>query len=108
MNISYHIYKKYFSVESTSELKKKALAQNPFFESFDAFKTFYNMNTEYFVKLGFIFVDTFTSPLNPVFKRKFDDDGCYILIVNEEFVEEVRQNLIISPQSLPMISKPAL
>lgn len=110
VNISYQIYKDHFSVESTktkSGKLKKATPKNTIFANFEEFQSFYNMNSEYFVKLGNIFVETFTTPLNQIFQRVFTKDN-YIVTVNSEYIDEVRNNLVISPQSLPMICKPGV
>jgi hypothetical protein len=65
----------------------------------------HNLNTEYFIKLGDVFLETFTSQLNPVFTRVFLHDY-YIIKINPEYQNEVMDNLIVSPQSLPMVCPP--
>jgi hypothetical protein len=74
-------------------------------------KTFlikYNLdNKEKVIKLGLIFLDIFTSQIGiEVFERvNFDNEGFKIKI-NPNFLENLQNNLIITPQSLPMIAPP--
>jgi len=75
------------------------------YHSYEYFLASNNFDDPFFIKLGDIFIQTFISPINPIFERLFLND-IYVLRVNEQFKEEILHNLIISPQSLPMVSKP--
>lgn len=103
VNISFHIYKNHFSAKQ--DQKQMQLTPNTLFKTFEAFKTSFKMDNKFFVKLGDIFVETMVSSLNPVFERVFLD-GKYVIRLNNKYFEEVKNSLIVSPQSLPMICKP--
>ncbi len=77
------------------------------FENFEKFSIFYKFDAEFFVKIGNVFIECFTSQLNPVFERVYLNDG-YIIKLNRIYEDEVKDNLIVSPQSLPMVCKPLL
>jgi hypothetical protein len=42
----------------------------------------------------------------PIFDRELDNG--YTIKIHEEYEEKIRENLIINPQSLPMIARPNL
>jgi len=89
-SITKHIYIKNFTKE---------------FQDLDSFIKYHNFDTPAFVRLGHVFIETFTSSLNQVFKRLFVNDS-YIVMLNPEYENEIQDSLIISPQSLPMVCEP--
>lgn len=91
-NIAFNIYKEHF-------------VKNKLYNSFKSFTEDFNMDTIYFLKLGNIFIELFTTQLNPVFVRIFYEDQ-YILRINKDYESELRNNMVIIPQSLPMVAKP--
>lgn len=60
------------------------------------------------LKIGYVFASTFTSPNNNIFENNLNSDQGYQYQINEFYIDSIRENLIISPQSLPMICKPNL
>jgi hypothetical protein len=73
--------------------------------SFEDFSKYYKFDIGFFVKLGDIFINTFTSPLNPIFERVFEND-IYSLKINKEYEYEIMESLVISPKALPMVCEP--
>nr|P33541.2 RecName: Full=Probable DNA-directed RNA polymerase [Neurospora intermedia]CAA36326.1 RNA polymerase [Neurospora intermedia] len=89
-SITRHIYTEYYKDE---------------FMSFDDFSNYNKFDVGFFVKLGDIFINTFTSPLNPIFERVFENE-IYSLKINKEYENEIMESLVISPKALPMVCPP--
>lgn len=53
------------------------------FDSFESFINLHKLDSVFFIKLGDVFVETFTSPLNPVFERFFFNDY-YVIKINPD------------------------
>ena len=69
------------------------------------------MNEVEKVKLGIYFVDIFTSPPQDIFERELDlnyywNNEPSRIVIKEEYFNQIKDNIIISPFSLPMISQP--
>jgi hypothetical protein len=92
-SVSNHIYIKNFTKD---------------FKNYSLFIEHHKLDAKIFFLIGELFITTFTSYLNPIFKREFTDEDHYILKINPEYENAIKDNLIISPQSLPMVCKPLL
>lgn len=105
MSIYKDKYKKSQNADDDDEIELK-------FDSFDDFCNHFFSNKNYneqFIRLGTIFIDIFTTQIGiKIFERKNMNDEGYFLYINPEYVNEIQENLIINPQSLPMICKPNL
>lgn len=79
------------------------------FTSFNAFCINFRIDNNKMIKLGMTFIEAFSSQLsNQIFERFYDEDEGYYIKINKEYIKNIKENLIINPQSLPMISKPTL
>ena len=52
------------------------------------------MDTVYFIKLGSVLIELFTTELNPVFSTDFSE-GKYTLSINKEYENKLHENVII-------------
>lgn len=106
-NIFISIYNNHFkkSINNDKVEERKFESFNDFCNHF---LTTYNHN-EYFIRLGTTFIDIFTTQIGiQVFERRNQNDEGYFISINKEYINEIQNNLIINPQSLPMISQPIL
>ena len=79
------------------------------FNSFTEFCNHFSLDNKIFIKLGSSFIDIYTSQIGvKVFDRKNVNDEGYFLVLNKEYINDIKDNLIINPQALPMISQPNL
>lgn len=105
-NILFSIYKNNF---------KKSVDSAPTASTFDSFNDFCNKflqrwnHNEHFIRLGTTFIDIFTSQIGVhIFERRNINDEGYFLYINKDYIDQIQNNLILNPQSLPMISQPNL
>jgi DNA-dependent RNA polymerase len=111
-NIVFNIYKKRYKKE---EKKSKDLDLELDFPNFNNWKEneFKNMDfNEEVIKIGDFFISILSNLPDNIFERKLSKKrgSKYfenaILTVNEEYLDEIKNNLIINPNTLPMICKP--
>lgn len=77
------------------------------YKHFDDFTTNFNIDKNLTLKLGHTFIELFCTNMNPpIFERELDNG--YIIKIHEQYQEKIRENLIINPQSLPMVARPNL
>lgn len=75
------------------------------FKFFNDFKTHFNVDERMILKIGHIFIDLLCTQLDPpIFEREFC--GGYRIKINGDYKDKILENLIINPQSLPMVCKP--
>lgn len=100
--LAYNIYN-YFLLE-------KGLNKNEL--DFEEFKVLVNLNNiENIIKLGDFFMNIIQSYPHSIFSRKVDASTYYtnkplFLELNDQYIDDIRQNFIIDPASLPMICIP--
>jgi hypothetical protein len=70
-------------------------------------------NIEDQINFGSYFIEIFSEYPNKVFERKYKDNYNYdsdfdtaILVINDEYYDIIKNNIIVQPTSLPMICKP--
>nr|YP_009486058.1 hypothetical protein [Cantharellus appalachiensis]AWA82119.1 hypothetical protein [Cantharellus appalachiensis] len=98
------------------DLKKEQDKENKGnFLSIDDFYSSRKINNIIIIKLGDYFISLFTHDFSGkhqnIFERdispgSYYDNSGYILKLNSEFVDDVKNNIIIKPSSLPMLCKP--
>lgn len=79
--------------------------------SFDEYKENLSVNNEFYLKLGDFFMSFLQQFPHDIFVRKikiasYFSNEPYSLEVNKEYLEEIKNNLVINPNTLPMICKP--
>ena len=87
--------------------------QKSVYNTLNEFKNSINFDKILSIKLGDFFITLLSQYPNDLFERSYKPDSFYtketsILTFNSEFVEEIKENIIIHPNSLPMICKPNL
>jgi hypothetical protein len=71
------------------------------------------MNTIQILKLGDFFMTLLYTFPSDLFQKNVKLDSYYTnepfyLIINKDYLEEIKKNIIINPMTLPMISPPKL
>jgi len=79
--------------------------------SFDDYKKLLDIDTTFFLKLGDFFMSILQQFPHDIFIRKvkiasFYNNEPYSLEINKEYLEDIKKNLIINPNTLPMLCKP--
>jgi hypothetical protein len=79
--------------------------------SFDNYKKLLNIDTTFFVKLGDFFMSILQQFPHDIFIRKikvasYYNNEPYSLEINKEYLKDIKENLIINPNTLPMLCKP--
>ena len=75
--------------------------------TFDLFKKQIKMDTnENQIKLGMFYVSLFTGESMEIFKKEYSPDTVTYLNINTNYSDEIIDNMIIHPNTLPMITKP--
>lgn len=100
-NIAFYIYKNHFRKEEGVDYLPNTVK----FDSFNSFMESFKMDTVYFIKLGSVLIELFTTELNPVFSTDFSE-GKYTLSINKEYENKLHENVIILSAALPMVCKP--
>ena len=77
-----------------------------YFKYFDQFKQENKITDRDLILLGDFYLTCFT--ISNVFIRDYDfeDKDFAVIKINPEYLEEIKNNFIISPSSLPMVCKP--
>jgi hypothetical protein len=93
-NVIFHIFKNHFMNQEDKKDFTQFLNDNGF-------------DVVFIFKVGDILIETFSTFINPIFERVLDEDENYTrLKINDSYKDSVINNLIIPPQSLPMIAEP--
>lgn len=114
-DILYLIYKnallnnKKSSSNVTSQLAKCLLITSDV--NFSEFKKLLNIDEEYQLILGDFFMSILQAYPNAIFNREISKDSFYTkntvkLGINSEYLEDIKKNLIINPNTFPMLCKP--
>lgn len=79
--------------------------------SFEDYKQLLNINKIFYIKLGDFFITILQRYPHDLFVRKITEDSYYSkepfkLEMNKEYLDEIKNNLILNPTTLPMICKP--
>jgi len=79
--------------------------------NFSEFKNLLNIDEEYQLILGDFFMSILQTFPNAIFKREISKDSFYTkntvkLGINSEYLEDINKNLIINPNTFPMLCKP--
>jgi hydrogenase maturation factor len=73
----------------------------------DLFKEQIKMDTiENQIKLGMFYVSLYTGEAMDIFKKEYSPDAATYLSINTDYSDEIIDNMIIHPNTLPMICKP--
>jgi hypothetical protein len=104
--ILYSIYKHKYVKKS----KSKKL-QSVEFITFKEYKQTLNIDNTFFLKLGDFFMTLLQLFPHALFIREVTKDSFYtkepfLLKINQEYLEEIKDNIIINPSTLPMICQP--
>jgi DNA-dependent RNA polymerase len=87
------------------KISKEEITYQNFLETF-------NLNKMQIFSLGDFFLDILSHFPSEIFERKFNEKEGLLknepatLVINHEHFEEIKNNLIVEPSSLPMICKP--
>jgi len=103
-NILYLIYK------NSSKGKKSKEYSN-----FSEWKNLFNLNNiEEEYKLGSFFIEILSNLPSDIFYRdlikgeKYNKYDPAVLRINEEYLEDIKENIILHPSTLPMVCRPAI
>jgi hypothetical protein len=83
------------------------------YNSFSEFIKFLNFDYKDIIKLGDFFISIFTQFPHNLFQRDFDISSYYThegvsLSLNHEYINDIKENIIVHPSSLPMVCTPNL
>nr|QWO71393.1 RNA polymerase [Termitomyces bulborhizus] len=92
---------------------KKKKSNSNSIKGFETYRKELNLKseTEFYLKLGDFFLSIFQQFPHDIFIRKINlksyfTGEAYTLDVNKDYLEDIKNNLIINPNTLPMICKP--
>lgn len=111
-HILYSFYKNELNIARKKYYKLNNIAYNDkidiekYFKYYDQFKKDYNINERILILLGDHFITCFI--ISDVFIRDFNqnESDTAIIKINPDYLEDIKQNIIINPSSLPMICEP--
>jgi DNA-directed RNA polymerase len=108
-DILYRIYQKeYFNKKNKSDFKFKS-EEKMTIETLDDLKT--AVTSDNIIKLGDLFLTVLQRFPHNLFEREILKNSYYTgeafkLVINTEFLEIIKQNIIINPNTLPMLCQP--
>jgi DNA-dependent RNA polymerase len=81
------------------------------YNNFDEFLTYWKIDKIKQAKLGAFFLDLFTNPPHDLIVREINPNfyhtkDMYKVDINENFLEEIKKNIVTFPFALPMICEP--
>ena len=96
---------------STEILNKGKGKNKPIFMTFKEYKIKENIDLKLTVKLGDFFMSILQQFPHEIFNREIISNSYYTsepyrLSINQDYFEEIKNNIIINPNTLPMICKP--
>lgn len=108
--ILYEVYLERYTEEFKQAKKENKLEGRPIKISI-TFPQFYeslNLGNTGFVLVGDYFLELLSRYPHNIFNSSFKDYDQRILTLNEDLIEDIKNNIIIHPSSLPMISSPSI
>nr|QWO71391.1 RNA polymerase [Arthromyces claviformis] len=110
--ILYSIYKhKYLNQSQEASNSKNNKVQSNKFYKFYNYKEDLKIDKVFLLKLGDFFMSLLQRYPHDLFNRKINIDSYFsqipfLLEINPEYLEDIKNNILINPSTLPMICKP--